>query len=322
MNDYIVIKSADELVTSHEQTRAGFIEAALAKNKKAQPYIEQAKTLKSLAMQASSPSDLLNISEIRNGLLSASGLSDKSFKYFTEEDKTVAIKKLITEFLAPAGEKFVDELVYRFLLIKGDSLGGSMRNYVGSVAQNKLIRKILSLLTMQQIPFKIVYKNDKKSNKWQIITYVSLFEQVDDIAAIYWNLHPEKQSYDRVLFFNATIPLVSKNIDICLYKGDTDTFDSGNIINRNELAIMFGELKGGIDPAGADEHWKTGNTALERIRNAFSAYSIKTSFIAAAIENEMAKEIFEQLTSGTLSNAANLTVDKQLTAYCNWLIKL
>lgn len=131
MKEELYIKCAEELVTSHEQTRAGFIEAALAKNYKAKPYIEQAKTLKSLASCVSTPAELLNIPEIRNCLLTASGLSDKSLKYFTEEDKDEAIKKLISEFLEPTGATFVDELVYRFLLIKGDSLGGSMRNYVG-----------------------------------------------------------------------------------------------------------------------------------------------------------------------------------------------
>ena len=72
------------------------------------------------------------------------------------------IRILISEFLAPAGENFVDELENRFLLIKGDSLGGSMRNYVGSVAQVKLVRKILSILSMQQIAFQILFKDDKK----------------------------------------------------------------------------------------------------------------------------------------------------------------
>ena len=68
-----IIKNAEDLVTSHEQTRAGFIEAALAKNVKAQPYIEQAKTLKSIASQAKTPIELLNITEIQNSLLTASG---------------------------------------------------------------------------------------------------------------------------------------------------------------------------------------------------------------------------------------------------------
>ena len=85
---------------------------------------------------------------------------------------------------------------------------------------------------------------------------------------------------------------------------------------------MFGELKGGIDPAGADEHWKTGNTALERIRSAFAAYNIKTSFIAASIETKMADEIFAQLQTKTLGKAANITIDNQLTEYCQWLISL
>ena len=65
MKEKIYIKSAEDLVTSHEQTRAGFIEAALAKNHKAKPYIEQAKTLKTLASQAATPIELLNIAEIQ-----------------------------------------------------------------------------------------------------------------------------------------------------------------------------------------------------------------------------------------------------------------
>ena len=87
---------------------------------------------------------------------------------------------------------------------------------------------------------------------------------------------------------------------------------------------MLGELKGGIDPAGADEHWKTGNTALSRIRSAYKSVGIPilTSFIAAAIEAKMASEIWKQLEEGVLSNAANITVDQQLTMYCDWLIKL
>lgn len=313
-----IIKNAEDLVTSHEQTRAGFIEAALAKNVKAQPYIEQAKTLKSIASQAKTPIELLNITEIQNSLLTASGLSDKSLKYFTDDDKSEAIKKMITEFLEPVGVNFVDELVYRFLLIKGDTLGGSMRNYVGTIAQMKLIRKLMSLISMQEMSFMILFKDDKKKNKWQVFDYESVFSKADEIAAIQWN----NTVGSRLLFFNATIPLVKNNIDICLYQGNTEDFDSGNIIKADDKAIMFGELKGGIDPAGADEHWKTGNSALERIREAFSKYAIKTSFIAAAIEKKMATEIYMQLQEGTLSNAANLTVDGQLTAYCNWMINL
>lgn len=80
----------------------------------------------------------------------------------------------------------------------------------------------------------------------------------------------------------------------------------GKIVSRNDRAIMFGELKGGIDPAGADEHWKTGNSALNRIRTSFASAGypeMMTSFVGAAIERAMAEEIFEQLSSGVLTNA-------------------
>ena len=50
------------------------------------------------------------------------------------------------------------------------------------------------------------------------------------------------------------IPLVNNNVDICLFDGDCLSFDSGRIVNHPQKALMFGELKGGIDSAGADEH--------------------------------------------------------------------
>jgi hypothetical protein len=45
------------------------------------------------------------------------------------------------------------------------------------------------------------------------LSYEDVFERVDDVTAIYWNIVPQDKSYDRVLFFNATIPLVKNNID-------------------------------------------------------------------------------------------------------------
>lgn len=318
MSSTPIIQSAYELITSREQTRAGFIEAALAKNEKARPYIEQAKTLRVYASSVSNPNELTNITEIREALLTASGLSDKAFKYFTDDDKTEAIKTLIKKFLVPAGDNFVDELTYRYLLIKGDTLGGSMRNYVGIIAQMKLVRKMLSILSMRGIPYSILFNSDLKKNGWQEEDYEADFIRANDIKSIAWDI----DNKSRLLFFNTKIPLVNKGVDICLYEGSSTDFNAGSIVNIPSKAIMLGELKGGIDPAGADEHWKTGNTALQRIRNAFKGYNIHTSFIAAAIETNMAFEIFEQLRAGTLSCAINITVDSQLTEYCDWIIKL
>jgi type II restriction enzyme len=53
----------------------------------------------------------------------------------TEDDKTLAIRGLIEKFLEPAGDGFVDELIYRYLLIKGDALGGRIRNLAGLLGE-------------------------------------------------------------------------------------------------------------------------------------------------------------------------------------------
>ena len=111
-----LIKKATDLVTSREETRAGFISMALEKNYIAVPYVKEAKALKALASKVSKPIELLDVDDLRVGLLTASGLSDKALNYLTDSDKVIAIKDLIEEFLEPAGDKFIDELVYRYFI--------------------------------------------------------------------------------------------------------------------------------------------------------------------------------------------------------------
>jgi hypothetical protein len=56
--------------------------------------------------------------------------------------------------------------------------------------------------------------------------------------------------------------------------------NSSTISGRNNFLLHFS----GIDPAGADEHWKTANFALERIRKSFAKKKKpQTFFIGASI---------------------------------------
>ena len=96
---FSLIKSAADLVTPRERTRAGFIALALEKKYLAIPYIEEAKALKIIASRVKKPKDLLQGEDLRTGLLTASGLSDKSLNHLTEEDKILAIKGFIEKFL-------------------------------------------------------------------------------------------------------------------------------------------------------------------------------------------------------------------------------
>ena len=112
------ITNASDLVTTHQATRTGFLSIALEKNRISDPYVKTALSFKTMVTGVKKPDDLLTMSSIRPFLLSASGLSDKSLNYLDEDDRTEAIKELIDKFLKPAGSDFVDEVVYRYLLIK------------------------------------------------------------------------------------------------------------------------------------------------------------------------------------------------------------
>lgn len=309
------ITEPKDLVTTQEQTRAGFLKIALEKNVIGDPYVKNALAFKAMAANTHGPDDFLNISSVRPFLLTAAGLSEKSMQYLDTEDQTAAIRELIEKFLKPAGENYIDEVVYRYLLIKGDAVGGTMRNRIGVLGQEKLIRTILSCMNVQGI----VYDWMPKENTW---THKSEndFGIEKAIKAIYWNCG----FGDRLLAFNLNIPIVKKNVDLCLFEGTTENYNRGGIVKEADRILMLGELKGGIDPAGADEHWKTANTALGRIRTSFAnkGYAVQTSFVGAAIANAMAAEIFEQLQTGAMTNAANLTNNNQLVEYCNWLLRI
>ena len=317
-NRYIV--SADSLITTHDEIRAGFLAIALEKNRIADPYVKNALAFKAMVSHTRSAEELLTIPQIRPFLVTAAGLSEKSLSYLDENDRTIAIQELIEKFLKPAGSAYIDEVIFRYLLIKGDAVGGTMRNRIGVLGQEKLIRAILAILSSMSVRGIIEEKMSSETKKCSTI-HADMVGMESNIKALHWfNYYGE-----RLLLFNAKIPIVNKNVDICLFSGSIADYDDGRIIRKNERALMFGELKGGIDPAGSDEHWKTGNSALNRIRDSFrnAGYLvIKTSFVGAAIERAMAEEIFAQLQSGMLTNATNLTNINQLIEYCNWIIEL
>jgi len=313
------IKKWEDLVTTQEATRKGFVSIAFEKNIKATPFIEEAKSLKVLAEKAKTAKGLLNLTDIYPSLLSASGLSEKALGHLNDEDKKDAISQLIEKFLEPAGGDFIEELVYRFLLTKGDALGGIMRNIAGSLGEKKLIRGIISSFSLKGIKFKYLHKESKT---W--IDGDSNDLTIDEkTKGLYWKTNDNK----RTLLLNITPPFVSKNVDLCLFDCEYTEYknDSGNSVHTiPEKYIALGELKGGIDPAGADEHWKTANTALDRIRSAFGEKNLtpSTFFIGAAIEKSMSQKIYNQLTSKTLTNAANLTNEKQLVSICDWICSI
>jgi len=311
------LKSSEELETTYEAIRAGFVALALEKNRRATPFVAEARALKVAATKAKSPGDLLKIEEIQGALVTAAGVSDKATEHLQESDKHEAVKGLIKNFLEPAGNKFVEELVFRFLLTRGDTLGGSMRNVGGFIAQKKLTRAIIACLKIAGKKCRWLHS---KSKEWSGLPTDDADIELN-LGGISW----QKAKENRTLVYNRKVPFLGKkgkNVDLCLF--NCEEADVAKVIGVPSSYIALGELKGGIDPAGADEHWKTAYTALNRIHKAFSARKLKphTFFIGAAIEAEMAVEIWDMLESGIFENAANLTEDDQIVSLTNWLCSL
>lgn len=309
------LSTSADLITAPEEIRAGFVALALERSRQATPFVEQGRALKISAMSAKHPNDLLKIEGIRTSLLTASGFSEKATTHTEESDKIAAIQDFIEKFLEPAGTNFVEELIYRFLLTRGDSLGGSMRNIAGKLAERKLTRSIISALTLTGATYQWL---NAASNTW-----IKGTSNAVDIELSLKGLSWRKNNKTRTLIYNRTIPIVRKNIDMCLLHCTPDEINR-ETYRTPEKFIAFGELKGGIDPAGADEHWKTAQTALDRIRDAFASHNLSPDlfFIGAVIANSMAEEIWSQLADGTLKNAANLTNPDQVASLSNWLIGL
>lgn len=311
------VTEAADLVTPHSEIRAGFIKMALEKNERAGPHIAAARALRARAIHLGSPAAIVSDPIIKDALLSAAGLSNKALQYLDDDDKQQAIIEFSKKYLEPSGLEFADELTYRFMLTRGDALGGEMRNVAGRLGDIRLLEFILGALAIRSIAARWRHRDTKQ---WSDVT------DSGEAARYGIGLEWMNGSTPRTLLFNVRVPLVAKNVDSVLLRCTANqALDKKNPYVRNpHFYLALGELKGGIDPAGADEHWKTANHTLGRIGNSFAGAGVnaKRYFVGAAIANAMAGEMFSQLQSGQLSNAANLTSDNQLSSFCDWLVAI
>lgn len=314
----IYIQCAEDLITTREARRNGFLDYALRRSIESEPFIDRAKVLKIyLDTHSNKASDLLGLNEIRESLLEAAGLSVKAKAHLSDEDKDNILANFIEKILVPMGVAYKDEVVYRYLLTAGDALGGKMRNIVGLIAKEKLTRFVIAQLNILNGNF-IFYNKSWNAFNSNNINYQAL----GSIKAIKWEL-PNKPP--RILIYDINVPQVKKNIDIVLLETSPNLTELNASLIKDTLSDanhykVLGELKGGIDPAGADEHWKTAFSALNRMNTAFNN-KIPLIFIGAAIESAMAYEIFDLYVSAKLANCANLTNDHQLATLCDWLVK-
>ncbi len=290
------IKRASDLVTSHQAVCSGFLDQALTKTQKATPYVEAALSFWRMLQDAAEISELLQSTEYRDHLLAAAGFSDKAMNHLSQPELSQALQKVFETFLKRSGTHFREEVFCRYLLTRGDALGGQMRNVTGAAGQTRLTKAILEAL--------------KRTGTTHNTLLAVNGEKIQRIS---WS--------SRRLLFGVKPKLINKSIDVILLDTASGN-DKETLLERPAAYLACGELKSGIVPAGADEHWKTAKTALSRIRSKLKRACPSLFFVAAAIETAMAKEIFRDLKKGYLTHAANLTDDRQVEDLASWLISL
>lgn len=296
------IQTASDLVTSPEAIRDGFLGQALAKIEKAEPYVMQAHQLSALLEGVSNVEALTAAglpTSIEQALWSVAGFSNKALKRLrNDSDRRQVLTAVLRRIAETSPESWRQEIVFRFLLTKGDALGGTMRNYVGALAAARLSHAIIDALGRQGIEPRVLRS---KNNP-------------EKISSISWER--------RLLAFDRRV--LGNNVDATLLDASNNSDERVLLKDPNSL-LACGELKGGIDPAGADEHWKTAGKAIDRVRDRATQLTARAPHlfvVVAAIAPAMAGEIYTDLVNGQLSHAANLMKPQQLNALADWLIGL
>ena len=277
------IRDPKQLLTTNEERAAGFALYAERRNHELLPYVERALGLGQWVRSRISEQEQRYIVplEFEVDLAMAAGLSVKAQGHVDHEYKGSAIQTLISSAMGTSDPE--SYIVQRFLLSCGDALGGKMRNITGTIADERFRAAFRSSL-------------DKRT------------EFAHSVSVSGHEINWSNAFGARTMRFNKLLTQTRKNQDVVVF-------------DENGGLVAVGELKGGIDPAGADEHWKTARTSLARVRSSCGA-SVKIFFAGAAIETAMAQEMVGALREGSLNYVANLGKSDQVIALSEWLVNV
>ena len=119
--------------------------------------------------------------------------------------------------------------------------------------------------------------------------------------------------YQEIILRNGHRLLLDRQLQWQEQSGEGELYRIGaNMVSKSVLIDMVwsGEIKGGADPAGSDEHWKTATQALNRILEAAEKTGRpqpKLSFLATILVDRVAIEAQRWINSGKLTSVYNLT---------------
>jgi hypothetical protein len=199
----------------------------------------------------------------------------------------------------------------------GDALGGSSRNEVGRVAMVQVMRPLIKYLYQRDRIESINYTTRESlvpgtADRGESVL---VLEPNIDIDTILDQIESGHVKYQGLRLRNGVVLLIDSNIKWRDSK-NREHSPSADMHSARESAatetdmIWGAEVKGGADPAGSDEHWKTASRALNRILEAAKETGHgkpPLSFIGTTIVGQVALEVSAWLDRGDLKSAYNLT---------------
>jgi len=199
----------------------------------------------------------------------------------------------------------------------GDSFGGSWRNEVGRLAYVEVITPLIVHLHQQGHLHSIVYtlkgtivRDEEKETSSRKFQELVIGEQTD-LDATLKQLDEQRVVYREIRLRNGNRLLLNRQITWYDAEGKSYRIGPDLLSASGETDILWGgELKGGADPAGSDEHWKTATRAFDRILLACEHTGLPRpplSFIATILVERVAREAAEWIAQGKLTSVYNLT---------------
>lgn len=204
----------------------------------------------------------------------------------------------------------------------GDSLGGTSRNEVGRIAMTRVIKPLILYLHSKGNLSQILYslkgqivvndgEDDETEGDGAVKRKLLKITPQTDIETTLDNFETFRVVYHELEAVNGSKLLFNRQL-----KWEADTGEEHKVgpdlhssVGDNDM-LWAAELKGGADPAGSDEHWKTATEALDRIIRAAEATNRQQpmlSFIATILVDRVAQDAQNWIDQGKLTSVYNLT---------------
>jgi hypothetical protein len=198
----------------------------------------------------------------------------------------------------------------------GESIGGSWRNEVGRLAYAEVIGGFLRYLHAKGFLSTVSYDLkgplylDEEEEESAYLEQGNLLSDGPDFLHQLSSIESNRVVYKTIALRNGHELRLNRQIEWRDKQGTTYKIGPDlSAFTEDETLNWGGELKGGADPAGSDEHWKTATRAFDRILTAVEQTGRsrpKLSFIATILVDRVAREAALWIQEGKLTSVYNL----------------